>query len=108
MKSSHGVAGFNKNTHQVQAFKDQSEEILSDNNMMLSSIFGRPMEIAMPFVCEERIVSWEVQAYPNEMGTLSDDLQNEQFHAVVVIVMQKLRNKRLKVGGFRVIGEPTT
>ena len=70
MKFNHGVAGFNQNTHQAQAFKGRSEEILSDNNMNLSSIFGRPMEIAMPFVCEECIVSWEVQAYPNEMGTL--------------------------------------
>ena len=75
--------------------------------MMLTNLFGRPIEITMPFVCEERIVSWEIQAYPNEMGTLSDDLENEQFHAVLVILMQKLRNKRLKVGGFRVIAAGT-
>ena len=34
---------------------------------MKSTIFGKPMEIVMPFVCEERIVDWEIQAYPNDL-----------------------------------------
>ena len=107
MKSNHGVIGFNQNTYQAQAFKDQSKETFADNNMMLTNLLDSPIEIAMPFVCEECIVSWEIQAYPIEMGTLSNDLENEQFHAVLVILMQKLRNKRLKVRGFCVIAAVT-
>jgi hypothetical protein len=51
------VAGFNQNTHQAQASKDQSEEIIANYNMMINSIFGTFMEVAMQFVCDERIVS---------------------------------------------------
>lgn len=101
--SNAGVAGFNQNTHQAQAFKDQCE-VIHESNGMKNTIFGKPMEIAMPFVCEERIVDWEIQAYRNELGNLTDDLGQEQFHAVLVVIARKLRNKRKTTGGFRVIG----
>ena len=60
MKSNHIVIGFNQNSHQAQAFKDQSEEIFANNNIMLTNLFGRPIEVAMTLVCEEHIVLWEI------------------------------------------------
>jgi hypothetical protein len=72
-----GVDGFNHNTHQAQPFKDQCERIVAAHDMM--AIYGRPMEITMPFVCEERIV----QAYHNNLGTITDNLGGEQFHAML-------------------------
>ena len=101
--SNAGVEGFNKNTHQAQAFKDNCESIHASFGMK-NTIFGKPMEIEMPFDCEERIVDWEIQAYPNDLGTLTDDLGGEQFHAVLVVYARKLRTKRKTHGGFRVIG----
>jgi hypothetical protein len=102
IQSNEGVDGFNHNTHQAQSFKDQCERIVSAHGMM--AIYGRPMEISMPFVCEERLVEWEIQAYVNDLGTLTDDLGGEQFHAVLSIVARKLRTKRKTEGRFRVVG----
>jgi hypothetical protein len=85
-----GVAGFNQNTRQAQAFKDKSEAIIANHNIMINSIFSTNMEISMPFVCEEHLVGWEIQAYPNDLGDLEDDLRSPQFHAVFCVIVQKL------------------
>lgn len=101
IKSNRGVDGFNKNTHEAQSFKDQCEAVHAFYSMQ--HIIGKPQELGLPFTCEERIVFWEIQAYPNEEGTLTDDLGGVQFHGVLVVVCQKLRTKRKNTGGFRII-----
>jgi hypothetical protein len=63
IQSNEDVDGFNHNTHQAQSFKDQCERIVAAHDMM--AIYGRPMEITIPFVCEKWLVEWEIQAYPN-------------------------------------------
>jgi hypothetical protein len=98
------VDGFNHNTHLAQAFKTSCEEIVAPHGMMINNIFGQSIEIAMPFLCEERIVLWEIQAYPNNMGSLTDALGGQQFHMVLVVIARKLRTKRMTTGGFRIIG----
>ncbi len=94
---------FNVNTYQAQAYKDMCEGIMAKFGKT-NSIFGKPMVIDLPFVCEQRIVEWEVQAYPNDLGTLTDDLGGQQFHAVLSVILRKLKTKRKTTGGFRVIG----
>ncbi len=64
------------------------------------------MSMALPFGCEERIVEWEVQAYPNNLGELSDDLGGQQFFACLDITLWKLPSTKCKTtGGFWIIGE---
>ena len=105
IQSNKRVVGFNQNMHQAQAFKDWSEAVLVHYNMMIDSIYGTSMEIAMPFVIEERIVAWEIQAYLNDLGNLEKYLGCPQFLAVLSVVVQKLRNKRLNIGSFRVTAD---
>lgn len=106
LESNAGQAGFNVNTYQAQSFKDVCEQI-DTHYGMLNNIFGAtPMIIALPFACEERLVDWEIQAYPNDLGTLTDDLGGQQFHACLSITLRKHKTKRKTTGGFRVVGGP--
>lgn len=101
-----GVKGFNKNTHQAQSFKSVCEAIDEQYGMLARKpVFGHAMIIALPFVCEERVVEWEIQAYPNNMGDLTDDLGGQQFFACLTITLRMLKTKRATTGNFRVIGE---
>ena len=54
----------------------------------------------------ERIVSWEVQCYVNDLGELTDNLGGQQFHGVLAIILQKNRSKRRTKGSFRVVQSP--
>lgn len=101
--SSNQGEGFNSNTYQAQAYKDRCDSIITSLAANTNTVFGPPMTIDMPFVCEARIVQWEVQAYSTEIGTLNDDLGHEQHHAVLIVVLRKLRTKRKTAGGFRVV-----
>lgn len=111
MEANAGEAGFNKNRHQAQkSFKDVCEQI-DEQYGPSNKIFGKPMHIDLPFVCEETIVEWEIQAYPNDLGTLAEDLGGQQFFACLAVTLRKLHplrklpTKRKKTtGGFRVIG----
>ena len=87
IQSNNHVRGFNQNTHEAQAFKDVSQEI--DKHFgMTNHIFGdNPFVIDLPFTCEERIVSWELQAYHNDLGDLTDELGGQQFHMVLVVYL---------------------
>lgn len=101
--ATNGGNGFNHNTYEAQAFKDVCEEIDERYNFM-NSIFDTPMKVKLPFKVEERIVNWEVQAYPNDLGTLTDDLGAPQYHCILSVKLMKLKSKRRTAGGFRIIG----
>jgi hypothetical protein len=103
IQSNAGVVGFNEDTHYAQAHREQCEDIQAAFGLK-NAIIGKPMQIDMPFICEERIVDWEIQAYPNDLGDLTDDLGQQQFHALLVVFARKLRTKRKTTGGFRVVG----
>jgi hypothetical protein len=106
IKSNANVAGFSQNFSEAQAFKNVCEKVYADHGMLVNNLFGKPFEIAMPFVCEERISHWEIQAYANKLGSLSEELGN-QYHCLLTVVVQKLRTKRVTKGGFRVIEPPS-
>ena len=95
---------FNQNTHEAQAFKNQCEEI--DKYFgFVDAIFGdKAQEVPLPFVCEDRIVDCEFQAYPNELGDLTDQFGGLQFFGCVSVKLRKLKAKRRTTGGFRIIG----
>ena len=95
--------GFNKDTHLAQEFKARCEAIDKYYNYA-NEIFGAPQKIALPFVCEERIVAWEVQAYTNEDMTLTELLGSPQFFQTISVTLRKLRRKRRVVGGFKIVG----
>lgn len=104
IESNNHVAGFNQNTHEAQAFKDVCERIDTHYGMS-NEIFGdEPQLIVLPFVCEERVVEWEVQAYPNDDDDLTNNLGGQQFYLVMRVVLRKLKTKRRTAGGFRVVG----
>jgi hypothetical protein len=68
-------------------------------------LFGdNPMNVVLPFACEERLVSWELQAYANDLGDLTDNCGGQQFHGILVVILRKLGTKRKTAGGFRVVG----
>ena len=83
---------FNYNTHEAQAHKDACEMI--DNHFPNSVMIGNNQKIKLPFPCNERIVSWECQAYCNDL--LNDELfaegevEDQQYHNVLVIILQKI------------------
>jgi hypothetical protein len=91
------------NTYQAQAYRDRCEGIVTKFNNP-SSIFGKPMVIDLPFACEEHIVDWEIQAYLNDLGTLTDDLGDQRFNTVLTVFLRKLKTKRKTTGGLHVIG----
>lgn len=104
IKKNSQVEGFNQNTHEAQSFKDVCERI--DTHFgMTDKIFGdKPFTVDLPFVVEERIVEWEVQAYVNE--DIEDKFEDEsqtQYHFVLQAKMKKLATKRRTAGKFRVI-----
>lgn len=96
------VDGFNEDTYQAQAFKDRCENINTIFGMK-NAIYGNPMSIDMPFICEERIVEWEIQGHVNTLGKLTNDLGSTQFHAILSVTVRKLPTKRKTTGGFRVV-----
>ena len=104
LDSNANTNGFNQNTHEAQAFKNQCEEI--DNYFgLVDAIFGdKPQEVKLPFTCEDRIVDWEFQAYPNELGDLTDEFGSLQFFGCISVKLRKLKQKRRAAGGFRIIG----
>ena len=91
---------FKKNTHLAQEFKSQCEAIDKYCNYT-KEIFGAPQIIALPFVCEERIVAWEVQAYPIEDASLTDLLGSSQLFQTISVTLRKLRHKCRIIGGFK-------
>ena len=102
IKSNANVEGFSQNFSEAQAFKNVCEKVYAEHGMLVNNLFGKPFEITMPFVCEERITHWEIQAYANKPGTLSEDL-GSQYHCLLTVVVQKLRTKRVTKGGFRIV-----
>lgn len=102
--SNNHLQGFNQNTHEAQSYKDVCEKIDAHFGMT-DMIFGDEPQVAdLPYQCEERVVSWEIQGYPNDLGELTDQFGGQQFHQVLAVVMRKLKTKRRTTGGFRVVG----
>lgn len=102
IRSNAAVNGFNINTHQAQAFKDTCEAINIAHGMK-NAIYGNAMQICMPFVCEERVVQWEIQATNYNLGSLADDLGAAQFHAILSVTVRKQKSTRKTAGGFRIV-----
>lgn len=101
-----GSNGFNQNTSQAQAHKNEDIDAKYD---FKTEVYCDPQHIHLPFVVEERIVSWEVQAYPNNLTDesntpLIDQLGGEQFHFTLYIKLRKHKTKKKTTGGFRIIG----
>jgi hypothetical protein len=83
------------------------DEIAAKTNFK-SEVFADPQFVRLPFVVEERIVSWELQGYTNallddEGGSLTDALGGEQFFFTVYIKLRKLKTKKKTAGGFRIV-----
>ena len=87
--------GFNYNTHEAQAHKDACEMI--DNHFPNIVMIGNNQKIVFPFPCNERIVSWECQAYSNDL--LNDELfaegesEDQQYHNILVSILKKFEQK---------------
>jgi hypothetical protein len=96
------VKGFNKNTSQAQAYKKVCQTI-DNHHGHRDEIFGDPQMVPLPFSCEERIVTWEIQASKNDLGSLTDDLGGQQFHYVLWAKLRKLKDKKRTTGKFRII-----
>ena len=86
----------------------------AENNYDTGYIIARdPQQIMLPFRCEEVIVSWECQLYPNDLvhdqlGEVDEhgqivENEDQQFFNVLVVTLRRLREKRKVVGGSRKI-----
>lgn len=93
--------GFNNNTSEAQAFKNTCDAI-DEAYGFPDQLFGDPQVVQLPFSVEERIVSWSCNAFPNEMGELTDNLGGLQFHNIVTVTLRKLKVKKRTQGAFRV------
>jgi hypothetical protein len=96
------VQGLNKNTSHAQAFKKICQ-IVDNHYGHRDKIFGEHQMIPLPFSCEERIVTWEIQALKNDLGSLTDDLGGQQFHYCIWAKLRKRKVKKRTVGKFRII-----
>lgn len=96
-----GVAGFNQNTSEAQSYKTICERIASDFSLS-PNIFGKPMLIGLPFICDERIDNWGLQAYKND--EVEDEFEADQYHMVLFVVIRKQRSRRKVAGTFKIVG----
>jgi hypothetical protein len=103
IKSNTTTQGFNENTHEAQAFKSVCD-MVDAHYGLANHVYGdKPMVIKLPFTCEERILSWECQAFRNKCGDLQTQLDARQYHHVLTIKCMKLKTKRRSEGAFRII-----
>jgi hypothetical protein len=105
LASNSGVAGFNANTSEAQAHKDLCEYVVVDNeNGLTGVIFGQPQLVELPFQCEERIVTWEIEAFTNDLENMNETFGAQQYHTNLKVVLRKLKTKRRIQGRIRVVG----
>jgi hypothetical protein len=70
-----------------QAYKKVCEDTIDQDNNFKDDIYCNPPQLVqLPFVCEERIVEWEIQGSKNEnVGTIPDgnNVDHQQFYFVL-------------------------
>jgi hypothetical protein len=102
-----GRSGFNANTSQAQAHKKVCDTTIDQDNNFKDDIYCNPPQLVqLPFVCEERIVEWEIQGSKNEnVGTIPDgnNVDHQQFYFVLYVKLRKLKVKKRTAGTFRII-----
>lgn len=102
MKANKNKKGFNGNTTMAQSHKALCAKIDNDNGFQ-DIVFSPPQRVSLPFICEERIVCWEIQAAKNNLGELTDDLGGQQWCFTLIVTMRKLKEKRRTFGAFRLV-----
>ena len=110
-----GDASFTANTHKVTAFADVVAKVektagIDDDNRDIDAIefLAAPMKLKLPFLCEEEIVEWEMQAFQNNDEDFIDGCGGYQYYFILTVTLQSVvKKKEKKVGGFRVIASPT-
>ena len=111
VQANEGDHSFNSNTHKATAFKAICEKIAVHHGEGTTEepILGKPQRVPLPFKCEDEIVDWEIQGFPEEWG-LSDAIEHQQFHFVIsidLVSVMKARSRKKK-GGLRIFASPTT
>ena len=111
VQANEGDHSFNSNTHKATAFKAICEKIAVHHGEGTKEepILGKPQDVPLPFKCEDKIVDWEIQGFPEEWG-LSDAIGHQQFHFVIsidLVSVVKARSHKKK-GGLQIFALPTT
>jgi hypothetical protein len=109
LKAFRGEANFNDNTHLNTAYGTVADKILEDfdnggeEDDSLIIWNPEPMEVDLPFKCEEEI-AWEVQLFPNNLGELTDECGGQQFHGLLICQCTSVEKPRARArGGRRVV-----
>ncbi|KAG7369806.1 hypothetical protein IV203_027552 [Nitzschia inconspicua] len=105
--ANHENPNFNENTAAAQAFKKLCGRI-ETGNVDIQSIYTKPQIVQLPFVCEERIVEFEIQIARNNLGNLTDLCGGVQFHVVLWAKLRKIREKTRIVGKYRMIHDDSS
>ena len=110
-----GDATFTINTNKATSFSAVVEKVeasagITDDNRDTESfeLLSTPMKVKLPFVCEEEIVEWEMQAFQNNDVDFTDACAGLQYFFILTVTLQSVvKKKERKAGGFRVIASPT-
>ena len=99
-------ARFTSNTHKATAFGEVVRR-MNDSLNWPDVLNGAVQRTALPFPCEEDIVSWEVQAFENDDDDLTSNLGQQYFFVLSVELVSAEKMKTSKAaGGFVLFGSP--
>ena len=99
-------ARFTSNTHKATAFGEVVRR-MNDSLNWPDELNGAVQRTALPFPCEEDIVSWEVQAFENDDDDLTSNLGQQYFFVLSVELVSAEKMKTSKAaGGFVLFGSP--
>ena len=111
VQANEGDHSFNSNTHKATAFKAICEKIAVHHGEGTAEepILGKLQCVPLPLKCEDKIVDWEIQGFPEEWG-LSDVIGHQQFHFVISIDLVSVVKAQSckKKGGLQIFASPTT
>ena len=78
--------------------------MIDNENGMTGVIIGEPQLVELPFQCEERIVTWEIEAFTNDLENMTETFRAQQYHTNLKVVLRRLKTKRRVMGRIRVVG----
>ena len=77
--------------HELSALKNAFEAKVGDITKTMEDkriIWSDPMEVPLPFPCEEQVVQWDVILTPINLEELTDQVQAQQFDAIVHVELR--------------------
>ena len=98
---------FNEDTHKATALQEVVGRHTADLDIE-EPMMGAPMQVKLPFKCEEDIKEWEIIAYDNDDKFNKEVGANQYFFVLAVNLVGVEKVKKVKkTGAFRNLGTKT-